>query len=184
MLWFVPLLLASALEGPAGAGPSHIPPLVTAREGGQAAATLTSPMRRIRSPEPRVVAMLAYGATRSRTFADLVWQVHRSDVIVYVESSFALPHGTKGRMLLQNAGGRTRYVRVQVQASLHRDDMIAVIAHELRHALEVAADSSVVDDATLMALYRRIGHVTTGTKNFDTDAAVMIGRQVRNELAA
>jgi hypothetical protein len=60
--------------------------------------------------------------------------------------------------------------------------MIALIAHELRHALEVAADRSVVNDLALVALYRRIGHISHSTHAFDTEAAEKTGRQVRDEL--
>jgi hypothetical protein len=60
--------------------------------------------------------------------------------------------------------------------------MIAVIAHELQHAVEVAGDPGVVDDAGLVALYRRIGHNSAGGHSYDTDAARTAGHTVRDEL--
>lgn len=188
MLWFVPLLLASAIEAPAPApapaGAPAVRRLVTAFDAAAVTAALTAPGRRVRATNERMATLLASGVQRSRTFADLVMQLHRSDVIVYVETTFALPPGTNGRLFFQDGSGSSRYLRVQVLTTLSRDDMIGVIAHELRHALEVAADRSVVNSATLMALYTRIGHLSAGTQSFDTDAANVTGRQVRSELAA
>jgi hypothetical protein len=183
MLWFALLLFAGALETPAAPGPATVPPLVTTADV-PVAALLAAPGRRVRSTDGRVAALLADGARRSPTFAALVAEIHRSDVIVYVQASFALPAGLSGRLQLQGATGTGRYLRVEVRAAMNRDEMIAVIAHELRHALEVAADRTVVDDAALLALYRRIGHASHSARGFDTEAANTIGRRVRDELAA
>ena len=118
----------------------------------------------------------------SDAVADLVTAIHASNVIVYVEPSFSLPADMAGRILLQTTAGEERYLRIQVRATLANDQLISVIGHELRHAVEVAADTSVVDDAGLRALYKRIGHVSNANRGYDTDAAQDTGRKVRAEL--
>ena len=60
--------------------------------------------------------------------------------------------------------------------------MIALVGHELRHALEVAESPDVRDEAGLIALYERIGHPSTGIHQYDTLAAQDAGRQVKAEL--
>ena len=50
-----------------------------------------------------------------------------------------------------------RYVRIQIVNHLSPEDTIALIGHELRHALEVAAAPEVRDQKGLMELYQRIG---------------------------
>lgn len=178
MFW----LLALALSGE-GAGPARPAALPVSTVHPVAAYDmLTSPARRIRAGTTRFSTLLIEGARRSRTFAGLVARVHDTDVIVYIEQSFELPPDITGRMLLQTVAGGQRYLRIQVRATLQGDQIIAVIGHELRHALEVADDPTVQSDAGLLALYRRIGRNTVGWRGFDTEAAEIAGRMVRDEL--
>lgn len=175
------LLAGSVARGPSGAAvvnsPALPPPGVKAAND-----MLLAETRRIRSSEKRINLLLQQGVRRSRTFADLVTRIHRSNVIVYIESSHQLASDTLGRILLQTVAGGQRYLRVQVRSHLQGDHIIAVLAHEFHHALEVADDLSVVDDATLTQLYRRIGHESHGPQGFDTDAARAAGIRVRDEL--
>jgi hypothetical protein len=182
MIWLVTVLFAGTLHGTAAAEPNDIPPVVVAPHTRSATAMLAAESRRVRSTNARITKLLTDGTRRSRTFADIVRQIHQSDVIVYVEPSFGLPPEMAGRILLQAVAGNQRYLRVQVRATLQGDQIIAVIAHELRHALEVAADRSIVNDVGLIALYQRIGHISHGTQGFDTEAAEKVGRLVRDEL--
>lgn len=137
--------------------------------------------RRVRPTDARLLSLMMDGARRSRTFADLLVQIQRSNVIVYVEFG-RLPPETCGRLLLQAIAGTQRYLRVQVRAAMHPDEIIAIVAHELRHALEVAADPGVVNMSGLEGLYRRIGFETQVHLGFDTDAARDTGNRVRAEL--
>ena len=64
---------------------------------------------------------------------------------------------------------------------------IALLGHELAHAVEVAADASVVDHASFERLYRRIGDrcITRGaTRGYDTRAARDAGDRIFAELRA
>ena len=181
MVWLMSLVfsgtvgLAPAMT-PVAASPLHPAALLPAEQ------LLASNARRIRSAQPRLTQLLHEGVRRSRTFADLVSRVHRTDLIVYIETSYELGGDTVGRILLQTVAGGQRYVRVQVRPTLYGDQIIAVIGHELRHALEVAEDTTVVDDATLAKLYRRIGRASDGRKGFETEAARATGLRVRDEL--
>jgi len=190
MIWLLTLALAGPLPAPAPNGDSnaHAPhtivpaPLTGAPRSLSAEALLRAEHRQIRGMDRRVDALVAEGIRRSATFSRLVSDLHETDVIVYVESTFNLPATQAGRLLLQAATGARRYLRVQVRATLQKDQVLAVLAHELRHALEVAADPSVIDEQALVALYTRIGHVSAETKGYDTQAAKDAGEQVREEL--
>ena len=181
MILLLTLMLAGG-PGATGAAPSDDRPIAVVARPSSAEALLTSAERRVRSGNPRITKLLSDGVRRSRTFADLVTTLHRTNVIVYVEPVNNLPRDVAGRILLQTVAGAERYLRVQVRATMPGDQTISVIAHELRHALEVADDPAVVDDAGLTVLYQRIGHVTFGAHGFDTDAAREAGRRVRDEL--
>ena len=182
MVWLLALAFAANIEASPDDARLHAPSIVAARRASLASALLANESRRVRSPHARVTKLLADGVRRSKTFADLVTRVHDTDVIVYVEQTYGLPTDMAGRLLLQTVAGGQRYLRVQVRATLNGDQTIAVIAHELQHALEVADDRAVTDDAGLTTLYRRIGHASYGSRGFDTDAAQTTGRQVRDEL--
>jgi len=182
MSWLLSFVVASSVShGPAVApidAASLVHPTAVTSPGDLLAAS----SRRIRSTERHINMLLTDGVRRSKTFADLVWRIHRTDLIVYVETSHDLAADTMGRLVLQGVAGGQRYLRVQVRPRLDRDQTIAVVAHELHHAIEVADDRAVVDEKSLTDLYRRIGHISNGARGFDTDGARATGLRVRGEL--
>ena len=166
MLWLVPALLASTLTAAPDKGD-----------------LLSSPNRRVRSMDPRIVELLEAGMQRSPTFAGLVRSVSATDVIVYIERVRELPRSLGGRLLLLPIASNQRYLRIQVRGDLPRPDLIALIGHELRHALEIAQEPTVRDNSALISLFQRIGRSGTDTHTFDTAAAQKAGWRVRQELA-
>ena len=145
-------------------------------------AFMSAPDRHVRGADKAMAAAIAAGMRRSGTFAHLVLALNKSDVIVYIESGRALPTSIVGRLLLAAGPEGIRYLRIQVSGHPTSNDMIALVGHELRHALEVAESPEVRDEASLIALYERIGHPSTGTHQYDTAAAQDTGRQVKAEL--
>lgn len=148
-------------------------------------AALESPNRHVRTQDRSVRHLLKRGFTHSPTFRNLMARLEMSDVIVYVEEVPRLPGAVEGRMMiLPNPHGQ-RYVRIQIARRGSPDDAVAVLGHELQHALEVAEEPSVWDQAALAALYQRIGIGMPGGRHvYDTLAAQEVGRIVRRELLA
>jgi len=64
------------------------------------------------------------------------------------------------------------------------DQLLALIAHELRHALEVIEHDEVVDLPTMEAMYARIGVPMAGLSGHETSAARAAGASVLDELTA
>ena len=60
-------------------------------------------------------------------------------------------------MTWMTRAGDFRYVRASISTELLFDQMIATVAHELQHAVEVIEDESVTDERSLVELYKRIG---------------------------
>lgn len=149
---------------------------------GAAPAPSSSVGARVRGATPAINTMLANGVRRSSTLARLVKEIDSTDVIVYVELISTLPAGLDGRLTFLTTAGGIRYLRVQVPTNVAKDDLLAVIGHELQHALEVAENPSVRSSDDLAVLYRRIGVQGASTDRFDTAAARSIGRRVRAEL--
>jgi len=169
MLSLLPLLLSTTALGTA----------VPARSP---YALLESPVRHVRTIDKRVQRLLGIGVARSETFASLMDHLNASDVIVYIEPTQMLPTTLAGRLLLMPMANGQRYLRIQVAMAAGPDDMIAVIAHELRHAVEVADDPRVRNESDLTKLYERIGRRSGLGHCYETEAAQNAARVVRREL--
>jgi hypothetical protein len=143
---------------------------------------LTAADRRVRTIDRRLTDLLARGVRRSATFADLVAKLNTTDVIVYIEPVDQLPSTVAGRLMLIPIAHNQRYLRIQVRVSVGPDELIALIGHELQHALEIAASPDVRDERALIALYQRIGQTRTGLHSYDTLAAQDTGYRVKAEL--
>ena len=70
---------------------------------------------------------------------------------------------------------------MQVPTNTGKHDLIAVMGHELQHAMEVRS-TPTSRQRGLAALYRLIGLQAQGWIAIDTAAARSIGRRVRAEL--
>ena len=148
-----------------------------------ASAVLESPLRHVRTEARTIRSLLRTGFELSPTFAALLGRLEHSDVIVSIEERPRLPDALEGRLLLQAPAHGFRYLRIQITLRGSPNESVAILGHELRHAVEVAEASTVVDDQGLAALYRRIG-VAHGRSVFDTREAQEIGRRVLRELTA
>jgi hypothetical protein len=146
-------------------------------------AALESPYRHVRTEDRSVRYLLTRGFRRSPTFAHLMARLEHSDVIVYVEEVQRLPGAVEGRMMMAPTAHGHRYVRIEIALRGRPDQSIAVLGHELQHAIEVAQEIAVDDQATLTALYRRIG-MRGGDHVYETFAAQEVGRRVWKELVA
>ena len=169
MLSLVPLVLSAMLAAPAAA------PLTES-------AVLESPTRHIRAMDSTMRTLLKRGFRRSPTFAALIQRLQRSDVIVYVEEVPRLPGAFEGRLIMMPTAHGQRYVRIQIARRGAPEDWLAVLGHELQHAVEVADAADVRDQAGMIELYERIG-TRTGKDIYDTAAAQEMGRTVRREVS-
>ena len=174
---------ALMLTAPSDPPPSDPPPSdPRASVPAPSYALLVAPNRRVRAADARVKQYLAAGLERSATFARLLTTLNDSDVIVYIERVPTLPRETMGRLTIVPVANGPRYLRIQIRSDLSGMEAIALIGHELRHALEVAEAPRVRDTGGLIELYERIGHSTGGDHVYDTNAAQDTGRQIRKEL--
>ena len=120
------------------------------------------------------------------TVRELIDRVEDSNVIVYVGVSPLLKSTLAGRVTWMTQAGDYRYLRITVSTDLTFDQAIASLAHELQHVVEVIDDPGVVDERTLVALYKRIGHPSRAAASaaWETVAAQEAGTRARRELSA
>ena len=162
------LILGSLLSAPALAAP----PQELWREA------------RVRPQDPRLIQLLGDGMARSATLRSLVNRLEAGNVIVYVSLSQTLKSSLAGKLTWMTKAGNFRYVKATINADQTANEMIATLAHELQHALEVSADGDVTDQRSLTALYQRIGRRSRSglIESWETQEAHDTGVRVRREL--
>jgi hypothetical protein len=157
-------------------------PIVTAARP-PAAAQMPSA---VRSSERALNDLLSEGFARSATFRRLVEAIAKTNAVVYVERGVcAFGHLNACLLPFVAATGGTRYLRVVLTQPLNLRDrarVIALVGHELQHALEVAERPDVADVSGMMEMYRRIGVPLKGLPGYETAAARAAGDAVLDEL--
>lgn len=136
---------------------------------------------RVRSMDGLGRKLLAEGMAKSSTFRRLVHRLDRSDVIVYIELRPDLPPNVGGSLRFLARSATDRFLLVRLNRAHAQPTLIALLGHELQHAVEVADAPAVRSAEELRDYYRREG-VPTGEDQFDSTAAREAGYLVRAEL--
>ncbi|MBE3071903.1 MAG: hypothetical protein IMZ67_02915 [Acidobacteria bacterium] len=130
-------------------------------------------------------ALVEESLQRSPTIQALADVLEESDVAVLVSLSMEperVHHGACLRFV--STGGTLRFVSVWINLWRTSPDVrIALLGHELQHAVEVSAMPEVRDSASLAVLYTRIGYRSSGI-GFETSSARRVERLVAREVAA
>lgn len=137
---------------------------------------------RTRPLDPIAAEIFARSLDRSPSVQALVRQIEASDLIVHIDTSRELPAGVAGMTRFVTKSGGHRYLRVTVSQLLNWQSRVAILAHELKHACEVAS-STAEDAAGMKRLFESAGfRPQLGRDVFETDAAMHIEALVRMEL--
>lgn len=140
---------------------------------------------RLKPADAEMRRILVDGHRRSEVFRALVDEIQRSKVIVVIQ--FGLCANGRFRSCVTNVDGdaRQRVVRVKLNTRVNDDRLIATLAHELRHVIEILGDVNATDASSTLALYRRIGEgqCRAGlSEACETKAALETERQVLQDL--
>lgn len=189
--WHVALLLATivCLAGQAVSTAAHqASGVVEAPQAERPSKPRTRTFTRVRSEEAVVRQVLAEGYARSQAFRTLIQTIERSNLLVYVIWTDRVS-GVGGSLQVPGAANGQRVVFILINREVVFAQLIPMIAHELQHAVEIANAPEVVDRASLVRHYKRIGeHVRLPLQpfspTFDTAAARAVGRAVLSELRA
>lgn len=150
------------------------------------------PEHRIRSADPRIASLVDEGRRRSATFGELSDAIARTDGIVYVVPGRCPVGGMRGCLLhVINAGDHARYLWIVVAAVDETAEQIALIAHELQHAVELLQNPSIRTSHDILTFYRSIHALNSlgvrprsGGRAWETAAAIAAAQAVRLDLAA
>jgi hypothetical protein len=138
----------------------------------------SDPPRRVRPLGAVALMLLEDGAAQSPTVARMLEALRQSDLIVYVATGF-LP--IPGRLDLACARPGVRFLRITINVPDAEPNLIASLAHELQHAVEIAGAPEVTDTATLGRYYREHGQRVCADE-FCTKAAQQAAARVLVEL--
>lgn len=162
--------------------PSVILAAITAVTLRGEASPLPAPHVRIADPELR--RLFDAGLAVSPTLHALVQRLEHSDVVAYIR--FEEPRaGIDGSLQFVSTAAGIRYLLIRVERLPTRSRQLALIGHELQHAVEVATAPHVVDQQTFVQEYERIGHARhrgQQPRRFETLAALAAGERVLKEL--
>jgi hypothetical protein len=147
----------------------------------------------VRSHEPFLRRALAQAVERSATVRHQLARLQAAKVLVYLHSGPCIGSDTMACTILAPANGPVRVVRINFVLNKdrgvvtvikqQRDRLLAQIAHELEHAIEIAESPDVVDAVSLQRLYERIGFPSTSSpQGFETAAAVRAGEAALREV--
>jgi hypothetical protein len=138
---------------------------------------------RVRGDTEEVRLLISSGMRRSPTFSAIVDQLEASDLIVEVQCGRFKSSMLAGRTVLLAARPSVRYVLVEIACPMSEAAALAILGHELRHALEIASAPWVVDEASVEKLYTRIGYPACfSAGDFETSNAREAGERVHHDL--
>ena len=137
----------------------------------------------VRSTYPYFNRLLAEGYARSGTFRDLIVRLNESDVVVYIEPQLTPRSGFRGYLTSHVViGGDKRFLRIRVNPRGSTNAVIALLAHELQHAVEVTEAPTVRNEDTFEKHFARIDSGTCGGACYETIAARQTELAVAKEL--
>jgi len=135
----------------------------------------------VRATDPRAQSWLRLGAAESQTFRDLLDALAASDLIVHVQPVERL--ATAGQTSFVTSTATIRYLRIEVAPAANMNEMVALIGHELQHALEIAHQPKIRDRKALAQFYLTVAGNSSASTEYDSVAARIIEDRVRREMA-
>lgn len=134
----------------------------------------------LRPESAGVRALMTSGIERSSTFRDLTSRLSGADVVIYVRFS-RCPGNLGGCLLWASAAPGLRRVVIKLdQFGRSPNELTALFAHELQHALEVADAPEIKDLASFQMAFA--GRGWKGAHGFETAQAREITKRVAAEL--
>jgi hypothetical protein len=109
----------------------------------------------VRTAYAGVREMIDGGLRRSPTLVRLATELCRTDVIAYVEEPLVMRHDLAGTCELIVSTPLARFVRIRLnRLALNGIDRIAILSHELEHAIQIGLAPWVRQPADLARLQR------------------------------
>ena len=139
---------------------------------------------RVRAMDGRARDWIAQGIRQSSTFRTLLGRLAASDVIVYVEIVDRIAGGAAAPIYFVTTTATARYLRIELVAGERADEMVALVGHELQHAVEIAEARHVRSSAAVAVLYLAMSENSLNRGHYDSIAARVAEARIRSEVAS
>jgi len=154
--------------------------LVATDGSAQDITTMSSEQTQVRSTSPQIVGAIQRASQWSATFRRLLETIQRSDSYVYLIVGDC-GAGAHGCFVSVSEAGSHRLMIIKIDPHQRELNLMATIAHELRHTIEVIEEPSIRSSTAKFHFYERIAfHAAGGTH--ETHAAIDAGAAVRSEI--
>jgi hypothetical protein len=153
-----------------------------AAPGGDAQVPQSGP--HVRTEDARLSNVIRQGLEQSPTLRELVHRIDGLSGFVYVVWSRCGTRLWEPDACLDHrigVNGGFRFLRVNIYPGASGERLVALIAHELQHALEVLSDNNATSQEHVAKLYERIGFKRRAADNFETEAAGRVQDAVYRE---
>jgi hypothetical protein len=149
------------------------------------AQTHATPAPRVRPEASPIADLLDDLLARSPTARGLAAAVNDSDLIAYVRYRTFTTATLNGRIGFVRSQTPTRTLIIEIACQRLWIDQLVTLGHELQHAAEIAASTSVVDPRSMARFFDRIGMRLSGpleAETFETARARQVSIHIRHEL--
>lgn len=140
----------------------------------------------VRILDPSLKLKFDRGVQRSVTMRRLVDEIENAPVLVFASCAKQLPTQIGARLNLITSIDGLRYVRVEINCLFNERLQIALLAHELQHAVEIAHRVDILDVDSMQAYYEEFGFQTYYDghhPSYETEAAIAVQQRVLTETA-
>ncbi len=146
------------------------------------AAPAIAPLPHLRPLDSLATDLVSAGTRGSSTFADLRSALDRAGgLVVYVSTT--TERDPRGSITFVSRASGVTYLLIRVCTRQVNPDRVAVLAHELAHAVEIASSSPpVASERELQRLYTCIGIDSSGHR-LESEAAMRAERAVHREIS-
>jgi hypothetical protein len=136
---------------------------------------------RVRGTDPAVSALVEQAKTSSATFRSLVDVIDRTDGLVYVDNG-TCPGRIKACLMHSvTLAGPNRLLRVKIDVRRSDGELIALLGHELQHAIEILSNPGLRNNAEVLTFYQQAG-IFGGGNAVETQAALAVQQKIRVEV--
>jgi hypothetical protein len=135
---------------------------------------------RVHGSSPGIVDAIEQAIQQSPTFNQLVTAIAATDGIVYVHYGECGRNALACLILAVSQAGPYRILQIRVDPRRKGHGLMVSIGHELKHALELLNEATVVNHSTAYNFYQHMAPRRGST--FETQAAVEIGLKIDGEL--
>lgn len=140
-------------------------------------------MPRVRTTNAEIAALIDQARTSSATFVHLVDIIDTTDGLVYIDNGTCPGRYKACLMHSVTIAGPNRLLRIKVDIRRSDGELIALVGHELQHAIEILSNPALRNNAQVLTFYQSGGLGIFGGGNaVETDAAVQAQLKISEEI--